>query len=515
MKTRISKSEKGLALVAVVVFTCIFVILGFSMLNMAKTEIVMTQKELNSARAFYAAEAGIAELSTKLYNNKFEDITDTVLGEANYKVDLDFDVNPPFAVSTGTAGLEVKKIKVELTFLAPPYEHAVYAGNLSGNKWDFSLRGTGNPKVLGMSGKESGGKDIVNGNIFVNGDASLYEESNVNPSPQGNYKGDIDSTGKAKVLDSATVSGTVTEGAPGKAQPDLVDMNYAVNNTHNVSKIFADAGVDSGYLPSDNELYDVMVKNPSNRSSECTTTTGDDYFLEPSSVNNFGAQYKDARTPLDLGENRIYYVDGDLWVHSPSTYGFLVDGQVTIVVTGDIHISDNLKYADSESLLGLVALGEYDGSGQLISGGNIYFGDPRFGTMSTASAFMFAADSFLYNTDAISRDTAEPTSGISIYGNLNALNQVSIQRDWYKPNDAGGTRAAYFDPTRLPDGKWVDLETGNLLSTVEINSISHYQMAITYDDRILNPETQPPGLPRATEGFIFGGLRGWEELPRS
>ena len=59
MKTRISKSEKGLALVAVVVFTLIFVILGFSMLNMAKTEIVMTQKELNSSRAFYAAEAGI------------------------------------------------------------------------------------------------------------------------------------------------------------------------------------------------------------------------------------------------------------------------------------------------------------------------------------------------------------------------------------------------------------------------------------------------------------------------
>lgn len=513
MKTRISKSEKGLALVAVVVFTCIFVILGFSMLNMAKTEIVMTEKELDSARAFYAAEAGMAQLSTKLYNNKFEDIADTALGEANFKVDLDFDANPPFAISTGTAGLEVKKIKVELSFLAPPYEHAVYAGNVTGNKWDFSLRGQGVPKVLGSSGKESGGRDIVNGNIFVNGDASLYEESIVNPSPLGNYKGDIDSTGKAKVLDSATVSGTVTEDAPAKSQFSLVNMNYAVNNTHNVSKIFADAGVDYGYLPSDNELHDVMVKNPTNRSGECKTTSGDDYFLEPSTVDNKGAQYKDARTPLDLGENRIYYVEGDLWVNSPSTYGFLVDGQVTIVVTGDIHISDNIKYADSESLLGLVALGEYDSSGQLISGGNIFFGDPRFGTMSTASAFMFAADSFLYNTDAISRSSAEPTGGISIYGNLNALNQVSIQRDWYKPNKGGGTRPAYFDPTRLPDGKWVDLETGNLLSTPEINSLNHYQMAITYDDRIRNPETQPPGLPMASEGLIFGGLKSWQEIP--
>jgi hypothetical protein len=511
MKTRISKSEKGLALVAVVVFTLIFVILGFSMLNMAKTEIVMTEKELDSARAFYAAEAGMAQLTTKLYNQEFVDIADTSLGEANFKVDLDFNASPPFAISTGTAGMEVKKIKTELSFLAPPYESAVYAGNISGNQWDFSLRGQGVPKVSGMSGREVGGKDIVNGNIYVNGDAALYEESNVNPSPLGNYKGDIDSTGKAKVLDSATVTGTVTDGAAAKPQPNLVNMNYAVNNTHNVSKIFADAGVDYGYLPSDNELYDVMVKNPTNRSGECKTTTGDDYFLEPSIVDNKGAQYKDARTPLDLGENRIYYVEGDLWVHSTSTYGFLVDGQVTVVVTGDIHISDNIKYADSDSLLGLVALGEYDGSGELISGGNIFFGDPRFGTMSTTSALMFAADSFLYNTDAISRNSAEPTSGISIYGNLNALNQVSIQRDWF--TKGGKATPAFFDPTIGESGAWVDPETGVALTANEIKSLRHYQMAITYDDRIRNLETQPPGLPIADGGLIFGGLKSWQEIP--
>ncbi|MHC4241467.1 MAG: hypothetical protein ACYS3N_02370 [Planctomycetota bacterium] len=515
MKIKISKSEKGLALVAVVIFSCIFVILGFSMLNLAKTEIVMTKKDMNSAQAFYAAEAGLAQLSTKLYNHEYENIADTALGGANYKVDLDLNADPPFAISTGTAGMEVKKIKVEISYLAPPFEHAVYGGNMTGDKWMFSLRGQGDPKVLGMSGREVGGRDIVNGNIFANGDATLYEESSVNPSPLGNFNGDMDSTGSADILDSATVSGTVTENAPAKSPLSLVDMNYAVNNTHDVGQIFADAGVDAGYLPSNNELYDVMVKNPSNRSGECASTTGDDYFLEPSQVDNFGAQYKDARTPLNVGENRIYYVDGDVWIHSPRTYGFLVEGQVTIVATGDIHISDNIKYANGESLLGLVALGQYDGSGQLVSGGNIFFGDPRFGTMSTASALMFASDSFLYNTDAISRSTAEPTSGITIYGNLTALNQVSIERDWYSPNGAGGARSAYFDPTRLPNGKWTDLETGNLLSASEINSLRHYQMAISYDDRVRTQETQPPGLPRAKEGIIFGGLKGWEELPGS
>jgi hypothetical protein len=275
-----------------------------------------------------------------------------------------------------------------------------------------------------------------------------------------------------------------------------------------VSKIFKDAGVDWGYLPSDNELYDVMVKNPTDRSNECATTSGDDYFLEPSKVDNFGAQYKDAKTPLDLGENRVYYVDGDVWIHSPRTYGFLVEGKVTVVATGDIHVSDNVKYADSESLLGLVALGKYDDSGNLVSGGNIYFGDPRFGTLSTASAFMFAADSFLYNTDSVSRSSAEPTSGIEIFGNLNAMNQVSIERDWYTNN--GKSRPAYYDSDT---GQWVDLETKKALSAKEVSSLRHYQMGITYDDRVRSQETQPPGLPKEKKGTIFGGLKAWQELP--
>jgi len=508
MKIKIRKSEKGLALVAVVVFTCIFIILGFSILNLAKSEIVMTQKELNSTQAFYAAEAGMAQITTKLYNQEFDDIGDTALGSANYKVDLYLDEDPPYVVSTGTSGLEVKKIKAELSFLSPPYERAVYAGNVTGGAWEFSLRGEGDPQPVGWGGGEVGGKDIINGNLYVHGDTSLYQESNVNPSPQSNFNGDIESTGTASILDEATVSGSVTDGAAVKTHPSLADMNYAVNNTHDVSKIFADAGIDSGYLPSGHELYNVMVKNPGNRSGECGTTSGDDYFLEPASVSGGGDQ-KDATTPLDVGENRVYYVDGDVWVHSPQTYGFLVDGKVTIVATGDIHISDNIKYANDESLLGLIALGKYDGSGQLVSGGNIYFGDPRFGTIYTVSGLMFAANDFLYNTDSITGGSEEPETGFSVFGNLNALNQVRINRDWYDPDGYGDARPAYFDPAT---DQWVDLQTGDALTSTEINSLRHYQMTITYDDRVRTQETQPPGLPTG-KSTIFGGLKFWQEIP--
>jgi len=87
MKIRILKSEKGIALSAVVVFTLIFTILGFSVLNVAKTEVTLTQKELNSKKAFYAAEAGLeygvaklskllAEQRRALYSDDDGDIVD-------------------------------------------------------------------------------------------------------------------------------------------------------------------------------------------------------------------------------------------------------------------------------------------------------------------------------------------------------------------------------------------------------------------------------------------------------
>ncbi len=518
MKTRMAKSvrlgtpygEKGFALATVVVFSCIFVILGFSILNLAKTEIILTQKEVDSTKAFYAAEAGLAELTTSLYNKEFEDIADTALVDASFKVDYYYDEDPPYAISTGRAGNEVKRIKVELSFLIPPYERGIYAGNSDGENWMFTLRGQGDPIAAG--GGEVGGRDIIEGNIFVNGDATLYEESSVNPSPMPNpykYDGNVDSTGATNILDLATVSGTVSEGVAPLDHPGLVKMNYKLNNTHNVSKIFEDEGVNQGYLPSDHELYNVMVKNPSDRGGECGSTSGDDYFLEPASVSNNGADQKDAKTPLSMGDNRIYYVEGDVWVHSQQTYGFLVDGKVTIVATGDIHISDNIKYADSESLLGLVALGKYNAADKLLEGGNIYFGDPRFGTLYTASALMFAADSFLYSTDSVTGDAAEPETGFSIYGNLNALNQVSIERDWYDDDGTGTARPASFDSSTA---QWVDLETGAALTGAEIGSLRHYQMKISYDDRVRTQDTQPPGLPRG-KGTIFGGLKRWEQLP--
>jgi len=500
-------SEKGIVLVAVLVFTLILTLLGFSVLSVANSEIALAQKDVDKTKAFYLAEAGLEIFRAKLSSGEIRGgqsgSIEGDLGEGNYRVDYYSDGN---AIATGMAGGQEKGIKVAVSFLAPPYECGIYAGGLSGEQWTLMLRGKGNP--TSKSGGEVGGKDIVNGNIFVDGNVALYQESSINPAPAPNtyeLNGDVNATGNVNRYDSATVSGEITQGAEPQDPPDLVGMNYAVNNTHNVAQIFADAGA-SHTLPVGNPLRDIFEKNPSDRGVECGSTAGDDYFLEPVSVPG-GGTYKEARTPLHLGNDRVYYVDGDVWVHSQSTYGFKIDGKVTIVATGNIHISDNLLYADSSSMLGLVALGKYNDSGQLVSGGNVYFGDPRYGTMYVISGMMFAANDFLYNTDSISGRPAEPESGFTVNGNFAAMNRVSVERDWYT-SASKENRPARYNPTT---SQWVDSETGAVLTSTQISTLRHYQMMLNYDDRVRSRDTQPPSLPKGV-GLIYSGLTNWKEL---
>jgi hypothetical protein len=512
------ESREGIVIVAVIVFTLILTILGLSVLSVANSEIALAQKAVNKTKAFYLAEAGIEVLTAKLSNGDFEGIEKTALGEGSYRVDFypnDPNEEYPYAIATGVVRGQSKRIKVTATFLAPPYECGIYAGGLSGTSWTLILRGTGNP--VPKTGGEYGGKDVINGNVYVDGDVAMYQESSVNPPLGANpfeLEGDVDATGNVNLYDSATVSGDINEGAPLQDPPDLVGMNYAVNNTHNVAQIFADAGVTKGHLPMGNELRDVFEINPTNMTSECATTPGDDYFFTPSAGFTEG-NWKTAPTPLNAGNDRVYYVDGDVWVHSKSTFGFTVSGKATIVATGNIHLCDNLVYADTSSMLGLVALGKYDEDGDLVSGGNVYFGDPTTGTLYICSAMMFAANNYLYNSMAIDTFEAEPESGFTINGNISALNHVSIERDWY-------TRSTYWNGWKWIDerrparynpatGKWYDSGTGLELTTTQVDTIKHYQMIINYDDRVRSRATQPPGLPRGV-GLIFEGLSNWEEL---
>ncbi len=504
------RKENGIVLVIVIILAVIITIIGFGVLTLAEQEIIQTRIDTDKTKAFYAAEAGLAKLQEQLQNpitgNLNEVLTGT-LEQGSYRVEIDTNATPCYAVSTGISGPIQKKIRVQAAFLAAPFEDAIYAMNGSGGSWELQLRGTGNPYT--SSGREIGGKDQVNGNVSIDGDARFYEQSQVNQAPapnKWNLAGDVEATGSIATSGSASIAGERTPNADEPEPIDLRAMDYAVNNTNNVSQTFADAHVTSGYLPSGNALRDIFVKNPSDRAAECASTTGNDYFFEPSSGFIAGTT-KTGKTPINIGDNKVYYIDGDVWVHSQSTYGFKMEGKATIVATGDIHICDNIEYKNTDSLLGLVALGKYDGSGNITSGGNIFFGDPRFGTMYVLSGMMYAAKDFLYNADAVSRTTAEPTSGFTVNGSFAAMGQVKIERDWY--TNSGTARPARYNSAT---GIWVDSRTGTALTATQVTSIRHYQMIVNYDDRVRSSETRPPGLPMGNGTKIFAGFSNWEEL---
>jgi hypothetical protein len=505
--------KNGMALIMVLIVTLIFICIGLAILALSEQESILGRIDTDKNRAFYLAEAGLAKMAEKLetpiVGNLNQVLTGTLEG-GTYSVSIDTNLWPCYAVATGTSGTVQKRVRAQAMFLAPPYEDAIWAMNKSGAAYNFILSGTGNPTSTGSGNK--GGKDIINGDLFVNGNAYLFEQSAIGAAPAPNtynLPGNLEATGNISVAGSASVAGSVNPNAPapaGFSLTDLINMNYAANNTYNVSQEFTTAGVSSGFLPSGNALRDVFVKNPSDRAAECASTTGNDYFFEPSS-GFVGGTWNTAPTPLHAGSNRIYYLDGDLWVHSKNgTYGFTMDGKVTIVVTGNIHISDNLVYKDSSSMLGLVALGKYDSSGNLISGGNIYFGDPTFGTLYEFSGMMFAANNFSYNMTMTGAWSTEPKSGFIINGSFAAVNQVSVIRNWYTSGTTAKP-ASYNSST----GKWVDTQTGTALTASQVAQMRHYQMIVNYDERVRNPDSRPPGLP--TGGTkIFAGFNKWEEL---
>ena len=386
-------------------------------------------------------------------------------------------------------------------FDSPPFQKAIYAGNADNAPLSFQLRGTGElGPVLPQNNQHTyGGSDVILGDININGNVLMYEQSSVNVPTPNRYglTGDVTVSGTIFQAPTATISGSKEEWASAGTPPDLAAMNYANNNDYDIAQIFDDAGVLSGRLPVEHPLAGILMvaKNPPDRSFENASTPGDDFYFEPATVNNAG-DVTSAVTPLPLGNDKIYYVDGHVWFHGKSTYGYEVDGRAAIISTRDIHISDNLAYADdglNGDLLALVALGQYSGD-VLTDGGNIYFGDPQYGTLYTADAFMFANNNFYYNTLSSTGQTAEPESGFKVFGNFGALNQIVIQRDWY-PDGSGDYIPIQYD---ADEGQWVDALTGTPIANYDDTMRRHYAMEIAYDDRIIG-DADSDGLTNSEE----------------
>jgi len=319
-------------------------------------------------------------------------------------------------------------------------------------------------------------------------------------------------------------------GNPVIEPPDLASMNYDVSRTdpapafaslgwgHDVEVTASDYSANGVTIMDDDDPEHIFIRNPStsynqNKGGVTVRARGynpvyytdagghtvrvDDYFLEDPTDNSYnnpdsGGEIGDAGSKtypmyLDVKENgneKVYYVDGNLYIHSPVAYTmrFKEPGtKITIIAKGNITISDefyynaeydeDLRYDDinstivnnSQDALCLIAMNNPDVPGD---SGNIYIGDAIYGTGGSIHAMMYAENDFVDNNIS-----GGGQSFISIYGNMAAGGLLDIHRD-------------SWDWTRLD---------------------------VSLDRRLSRGEIFVPGLPPAPAGTVFIGSDGTPE----
>ena len=173
--------------------------------------------------------------------------------------------------------------------------------------------------------------------------------------------------------------------------PDLVHMYYAVNRNDSqpagaLTRWGNDVAVTASDYGSAKTITDssrpehIFVRNPTDRTYTALYSTNgariDDYFLEDPTDSTYNqnptanriAQNDSSRTCTMFinvksnGNMKVYYVDGNMYIHNPNVYSmrFRQPGTIiTIVAKGNITISDefyynadyptNLQYADMNS----------------------------------------------------------------------------------------------------------------------------------------------------------------------
>jgi hypothetical protein len=295
------------------------------------------------------------------------------------------------------------------------FHHAIFAGNSSGDD-DYEMA---------FGGRGSDG-DEINGDVYSGGGVRVKHDAEIG----------------GMVRAKEEIAGV--EGNAGVAQPgfDFSEVDFEAEGIVNVAAEFAssqsksaDAGGTADQLPESNPAH-IFRRNPSDRAAEWSSTPKDDYFLEDPYELVAGTDPADKGNDnymisIDDGSGtarRTYFVDGNLWIHNNSSYSFMLEtmygggAQVTFLVKGNITFSDSFRIQDTgKDAVGFVALVDPD----VEDSGNIYMGDPAFGTLSELHAYLYAENDFLdINLDA------SGSKRVRLLGSMTAGDKVAIERDY-------------------------------------------------------------------------------------
>lgn len=471
---RVRSTRRGSALIVALIAVMVISALAAAMLIGGSSRDRERDHSLDAVRALYVAEAGMstalaAAAAGTLANIGSQGAPSAFGGGEMWVTAVDNGDRTAIITAWGRYGGSLRSTQAMLeTQGAGIYDYACFAGNSSGDPgYDMRFGGAG------------ASADVVSGNVYSGGNVVIAGGATIS--------GEVRASGTVSAVASATPSEPKT--GVGVRIPDLAAMNYAVNHDYNVASMFASAtwksnalGGSAFQLPESSPAH-IFRKNPSDRATDNAGTAKDDYYLEDpyESVNGSSTIAAASATRISLsgiggkpgpsGSNKVYYIDGNLWVHNRNIFSFALTSsaaepaRITLVVKGNIYFSDNVLYnnpaSDGVAFVALKDAAQTDS-------GNIYFGDPTFGTLERMDAFMYAENNFYDNNLS-----ASGSAKVTVNGNMTAGNQVRINRDF------GGV---------------------------------HSKLTVNYDGRLVNGDISLPGLP----GFQFGStaweLRGWREV---
>jgi hypothetical protein len=391
-------------------------------------------------QALYAAESGVSAVLDQLtaHQAPFLGTQDapTILGDGSYwGTVVDSGSGTWTVTSIGRCGTVERAVQAVISAPAGGiYDNAIFAGNSSNDAtYEMKFNGTGTAA------------DRVNGDMYSGNSIRFAGDARIDGIPRAfrNWFGPL-----SAILPDASGHPRTPQLGGTQPLPDITGMNYPATANVNVASAFAAAtyassaqGGSAYQLPKSN-LAHIFRKNPSDRQTNWAATPKQDYFLEDpyQSMHTDAAQNGSDCNIVQLnnpsipgygtvsGNQLVYYIDGNLWVHNNSAYSFKLKYgaasglQVTFVVKGNLYISDNLFYNDPTHD-GVAFITMKDNT--VPDSGNIYFGDPSFGTLNRMDAFMYAERNFIDNN----LDSAGSLQ-IVVNGNMTAGNQVAITRDF-------------------------------------------------------------------------------------
>lgn len=297
-------------------------------------------------------------------------------------------------------------------------------------------------------------------------------------------------------------NGVTNKWVDGSTATDILDAN---NPAHIFRK---NPSSTSGSTRNRTELYEYTTNTTAVKDSKGNSRN--DYYLEDPTnknvtVNSLSGVPVNGDTTASMinvnqnGNEAVYFIDGNMRISGEPVKSYQInpgtgvgDIKMTIVVKGNVSLTDNLLYPEWMSKKDAVAivaltdpefpnvvpsdfatntgskmtpngvsldtfLTQYNAKAQaarnaglqisnidvstaagreraaqeynkIYGSGNVYFGDPGSGTVEHFESFMFAENNF-YTTNLDTTKASGGTQKIEIYGNMTAGNQVKMPRD--------------------------------------------------------------------------------------